>query len=1031
MRSFRYICVLLSLFVGSMVFVQQTHAQQQPFYNYNIYNGLPSNFVYQVVVDTYGYVWLATTKGVVKYNGYTFKKFGQAEGLDNEDVWQLVEDDYNRMWLGSVSHSLGYIKDNEYIEKMHDSSMLLKPFQITRLKGGVCFYTWPLKGKSGIANIIATYFIDNNRLVTAQVSFSDENAPNLSFGADGSRRIMDNGSVYKVISTEGKNKLRKLATVNALYRSEDSGSSIYHNNKDYFIATHNGHNGILYFVNAETGAFEKYKIPLTKYELFSNVGYDGNQNIITNKKIIILNKQLKQIGLLWLKDMMPAADTIDATIVWHTYNNLWAGFTATSNKGAYQQLKNNGFNKHKLEGMEDAVYVGRGATVSQYWWKNSTRELVILNPDGNVYKRAYNEFGRVTSVRPYGDNVLISTAYGQYVFNEKNKQASLLFDKVKYCVSEWADSVMYSEEMLNKAKHVVFKEIVHVYKDTLYGLPHSRGVRRHYVVNDTLHADTTIYHLGDTYAVDTARNMVIANMSGNILVHHLFTNERKILSVAALQQLGIDGLRSVEVDSRNGNVFLLCKDMLLMYDAGKRKLQKLRCNLNFSACHMDLVEDKLVLAGNYGLGIYKLYNDGTISKPYYVLNHKYRDYKFLYGNGFYIGKDAITINTDKGLLYAKLPTDTAFLYNTTTPAFRLLINYLDATHLLKTGDTVSLTQQNTVVLFDVINPTGLGAPLFFYNLSGTTGAWNQLNAAEWFVTGLVPGAYNRVYLKVADEGWRSDTIAIWVYIKPYWWQTVWGKIIIGMILFVFIGGVALGVMQITRRRVNKVNARKNLEAELKSLRTSMELKSIHAQINPHFIFNTLSTGMYYIKKNQLEEAYDHISAFSELLRSYIKSSRNKYVTLHEEIDNLRRYVMLQQSRFENLHEFVVKNENEVNFYTETIPALLLQPLVENAINHGLFHKASPGTLLLSFKKLEDGTLVCIIDDDGVGREASKNIYGETKHKTQSYGTDLIKELIDTFNKYEPINITIQYIDKVLPETGTCVVLTIKKHVDEK
>ena len=144
-----------------------------------------------------------------------------------------------------------------------------------------------------------------------------------------------------------------------------------------------------------------------------------------------------------------------------------------------------------------------------------------------------------------------------------------------------------------------------------------------------------------------------------------------------------------------------------------------------------------------------------------------------------------------------------------------------------------------------------------------------------------------------------------------------------------------------------------------------------------------------------------------------------------------RYVTLQQSRFENLHEFIIEIGEGVKPKVEKIPALLLQPLVENAINHGLFHKATSGLLLLRFERGEDNSLICIIDDDGVGRERAKEINAETKHKTQSYGTDLVRELIEAFNKYEPVQITIEYIDKQSPESGTTVILTIKELKDDK
>ncbi|MGN6566476.1 MAG: hypothetical protein ACTHJ0_00915, partial [Flavipsychrobacter sp.] len=107
-------------------------------------------------------------------------------------------------------------------------------------------------------------------------------------------------------------------------------------------------------------------------------------------------------------------------------------------------------------------------------------------------------------------------------------------------------------------------------------------------------------------------------------------------------------------------------------------------------------------------------------------------------------------------------------------------------------------------------------------------------------------------------------------------------------------------------------------------------------------------------------------------------------------------------------------------------SLLLQPLVENAINHGLFHRKEGGKLILKFMQ---GTvtdeLICIIDDNGVGREKAKEIKSASGIKYESYGTKLTKQLIDVFAEFEKMGITLEYIDKQQPETGTIVKLTIK------
>jgi LytS/YehU family sensor histidine kinase len=110
----------------------------------------------------------------------------------------------------------------------------------------------------------------------------------------------------------------------------------------------------------------------------------------------------------------------------------------------------------------------------------------------------------------------------------------------------------------------------------------------------------------------------------------------------------------------------------------------------------------------------------------------------------------------------------------------------------------------------------------------------------------------------------------------------------------------------------------------------------------------------------------------------------------------------------------------------------LQPIVENAIDHGLFHKAGKGFLKIEFEKGHSPNEIhCIIDDDGIGRENAKLLARQSLIKTESYGERLIEDLVSIFNKYEKINISIRYIDKAPPLTGTTVIIKIKYPINER
>ncbi|NDC42509.1 MAG: hypothetical protein EBZ77_13345, partial [Chitinophagia bacterium] len=283
-----------------------------------------------------------------------------------------------------------------------------------------------------------------------------------------------------------------------------------------------------------------------------------------------------------------------------------------------------------------------------------------------------------------------------------------------------------------------------------------------------------------------------------------------------------------------------------------------------------------------------------------------------------------------------------------------------------------------------------------------------------------PDRYYKVTIVAQDNVWRSEPITFYVYTVPLWYQTsefvraLW----VGIILLLLVALTT--AILVTLKMVITANRKRNLRMEL-------ELKSIYAQINPHFIFNTLNSALLLVSKNKMEEAYDHIFKFSRLLRNYIRSSRNRYISLHDEISNLVSYIELQQVRFKNRFDLVINVAPDTDTTNIELPSLLLQPFVENAINHGLLPKGEKGKLLLSFvENKAEKTLLCSIEDDGIGRKQSK-LYRESSgnNNEESYGNLLIKDLVNIFNSYENIKIDIQYTDLPLPKTGTIVNISIK------
>ncbi|MGR3811640.1 PAS domain S-box protein [Jiulongibacter sp. NS-SX5] len=193
-------------------------------------------------------------------------------------------------------------------------------------------------------------------------------------------------------------------------------------------------------------------------------------------------------------------------------------------------------------------------------------------------------------------------------------------------------------------------------------------------------------------------------------------------------------------------------------------------------------------------------------------------------------------------------------------------------------------------------------------------------------------------------------------------------------------------------KLNKINQR---VVKAEKARADLELRTLQMQMNPHFIFNALNSIQSFILKNDIIATNDYMSKFASLIRSFLDSSRNMKVSLREEVRLLKLYIEMERMRFEDKFDYKIEVESDVDMMIE-IPGMMLQPFVENAINHGLRYKENKGFLKVHFM-LDRGKLCCTVQDDGVGREKSNSIRSKVNKGYVSQGLKITKERLDIYN----------------------------------
>jgi LytS/YehU family sensor histidine kinase len=200
----------------------------------------------------------------------------------------------------------------------------------------------------------------------------------------------------------------------------------------------------------------------------------------------------------------------------------------------------------------------------------------------------------------------------------------------------------------------------------------------------------------------------------------------------------------------------------------------------------------------------------------------------------------------------------------------------------------------------------------------------------------------------------------------------------------------------------QISQSEKTRAELEKHATELEMQALRAQMNPHFIFNCLTSINRFILKNESESASDYLTKFSRLIRMVLTNSKNGFITLSDELETLRLYLEMERLRFRNAFDYNISFKNEIDPESIFIPPLILQPFAENAIWHGLMHKEGSGHLEMEFS-LEHKKLCCVISDNGIGRIQASMLNSKSAEKKKSMGLRITAERLSLLNQVTDVN----------------------------
>lgn len=349
--------------------------------------------------------------------------------------------------------------------------------------------------------------------------------------------------------------------------------------------------------------------------------------------------------------------------------------------------------------------------------------------------------------------------------------------------------------------------------------------------------------------------------------------------------------------------------------------------------------------------------------------------------------------------------------------FKLFEKALFIDSLLNENKPVRLSYKENffTVEFAALNFSGLHQTNYYHRLRGTDGDWVNGGLKRFAnYTDLQPGEY--IFEVKAENGASTgDITSFRIIIAPPFWKTTWFK----MVCFMLIAGITF---VISKWRVNRIRKEEKTKMLFNTQMAEMEMKALRSQMNPHFMFNCINSIDAFIYSNDKYNATLYLNKFAKLLRNILDSSKQNTVTFSKDIETLKLYVQLEELRHENKFKSSIIIEDELLNSDYKVPPLIIQPFIENAILHGLKNREdNNGLLQIEVKKAGD-KIEYSITDNGIGRKAAAQI---AQNKESSYGMQMSYDRIRLFNKEQEASVQVVDLYDDSNATGTLIKVELK------
>ncbi len=934
----------LLLFLIASCFQLQSQSDFEFIEYINKKNGLPSDHIYSVIEDSKGFVWMATNRGVVKYDGTTFKVFTTSDGLPTNDVFDLKEDKWGRIWCMTVSNFIVYIRDDE----VHDVKSSL---------GNIYFYDFA-EDDQGIS-----YFRNWETLVEL-----DDKAKVLSEEDDLDNRyaIRFRNALEPNITIEIFEDGQMLSTTYPRSHFPSNLTRLFQFNKNY-----------LYF-------FDLAQMSIGVIDLYQS------------RKIQIALPRSKR-GNAFIHKIRSNKGKIEL-VVGQEFYSYDPYIDSLSRK------------------MIDVSAYCRQPTsfiqVSNLLFVSSLdKGLLVLRNTSNSKVKSYPR-SNITSITAVNDSLIaIGDRYGSVFTLSQNLEARQLLEQGK------------SEE------NVRITDLYYEYeKRKLWVQSASLGPGYFEIGGSGNFQKTQVDFLNynKTIPVDDTSKIKISSRHISLVVANKENNQQEILLP-----------KQAHCHIHHGHkIYFGLSQGLLGYDVNSKTTKEFKFsgNIKSLSTHRDRIllgtegqglfifdeENDFQSLALPGLSISDIKKDGreiflatnagifTMDSSTFDINQYYSQANGLKNRSvdfIHVNKQSIFAQNSYGI--EVLSRDGARI----TPEVSIYIDEQE----LRSSDTISLDSLRAFEF--TIGSINYDHIPMVRKVSFSTGKDDFRSLDQSFVSfrDISPGHYQlKIYAENEHYKFKTKTITKTIIVPAKYYETYWFWALVLLAL------LAISVY-LTDKRFKTIRRRSEDKLRLEKEYAMIELQSLQSQLNPHFIFNCLNSIQALINARKTNQASDYLTKFSNLMQKFLDQSSDHLTTLEEELEINRIYLELEKLRFKDKLEYEIIIDSSVHDLEIEIPAVIIQPIVENAIRHGIFHKEGPG--MVTIKVSQHAKILTIeVKDDGIGFEAASKIRNNDQHK--SMATSLLNRKRELLEIAEKVTIT-HHVIHLSP--GTIVVITIPLH----